>query len=107
MKFISHWKTRTEIEIDDSKRRAKENVFLLLRWPQQGDRPHEAQVEKAVVEEIGGRVSKVEKKYFNSKPDIDKKTFRALSVSGPSYIPLVKLWRNQIVKKDSFCIATE
>ena len=72
MKFISHWKTRTEIEIDDSKRRAKENVFLLLRWPQQGDRPHEVQVEKAVVEEIGGRVNKVEKKYFNSKTDFDK-----------------------------------
>ena len=72
MKFITHWKTRTEIEIDDSKRRAKENVFLLLRWPQQGDRPHEAQVEKAVVEEIGGRVNKVEKKYFNSKTDFDK-----------------------------------
>ena len=44
----------------------------MLRWPQQGDRPHEAQVEKAVVEEIGGRVNKVETKYFNSNTDFDK-----------------------------------
>ena len=50
--------------------------FFCNRWPQQGDRPHEVQVEKAVVEEIGGRVGKVEKKYFNSKPDIDKKNFQ-------------------------------
>ena len=45
----------------------------MLRWPQLGGRPQEAQVEKAVVEEIGGRVNKVEKKYFNSKTNVDKK----------------------------------
>ena len=72
MKVISLWETRTEIEIDDWKIRAKDNVFPLLRWPQLGGRPQEAQVEKAVVEEIGGRVNKVEKKYFNSKTDFDK-----------------------------------
>ena len=44
----------------------------MLRWPQLGGRPQEAQVEKAVVEEIGGRVNKVEKKYLNSKTDFDK-----------------------------------
>ena len=44
----------------------------MLRWPQLGGRPQEAQVEKAVVEEIGGRVNKVEKKYVNSKTDFDK-----------------------------------
>ena len=76
----------------------------MLRWPQLGDRPQEAQVEKAVVEEIGGRVGKVEKKYFNSKPDIDKKTFRALSVSGPSYLPLVKLRRNQWCNRRKFSL---
>ena len=48
----------------------------MLRWPQLGGRPQEAQVEKAAVEEIGGRVNKVEKKYFNSKTDIDKKNFQ-------------------------------
>ena len=73
MKVISLWETKTEIKIDDWKIRAKDNVFLVLRWPQQGDHPQEAQVEKAVVEEIGGRVNKVEKKYFNSKPNFDKK----------------------------------
>ena len=52
--------------------RAKDNVFPLFRWPQLGGRPQEAQVEKAVVEEIGGRVNKVEKKYVNSKTDFDK-----------------------------------
>ena len=72
MKVISLWETKTEIKIDDWKIRAKDNVFLVLRWPQQGDRRHEAQVEKAVVEEIGGRVNKVEKKYVNSKTDFDK-----------------------------------
>ena len=72
MKVISLWETKTEIKIDDWKIRAKDNVFLVLRWPQQGDRRHEAQVEKAVVEEIGGRVNKVEKKYFNSNTDFDK-----------------------------------
>ena len=46
--------------------------FFCNRWPQQGDRHHEAQVEKAVVEKIGGRVNKVETKYFNSKSDFDK-----------------------------------
>ena len=72
MKVISLWETKTEIKIDDWKIRAKDNVFLVLRWPQQGDRRHEAQVEKAVVEEIGGRVNKVEKKYLDNKPDFDK-----------------------------------
>ena len=46
--------------------------FFCNRWPQQGDRHHEAQVEKAVVEKIGGRVNKVEKKYLDNKPDFDK-----------------------------------
>ena len=52
--------------------KSKGKCFSFPRWPRQGDRRHEAQVEKAVVEEIGGRVNKVEKKYFYRKTGFDK-----------------------------------
>ena len=90
------------------KNKSKGKCFSFLRWPRQGDRCHEARVEKAVVEEIGGRVNKVETKYFNSKSDFDKNFQGSISFwtkLSPTSETVEKT--NGAIVGNSLCIATE